>query len=77
MARHKTKKQKKLASTRVLELKLNLEPTISNQKELSPEFKTTFFSQSAVKLLYKDLLKTLIITIVVFVVLLSILVYMR
>lgn len=71
MARHKTKKQKKVADLRVVTPKIEL-PTVTKAKN-----PTTVFSQSQVNLLYKDLVKTMIVTCVVAVVLLSIFLYMR
>lgn len=80
MARKKTKKQKKKADSRVNEISINLEEVVSDlliTSSKSKKNKTTFFSESQVKLLYKDLLKTAVVTLVVFIVLLLIFVYMR
>lgn len=77
MARYKTKKQKKMTAQKVQVLK---PMQVVESKTVVPESQksqTTFFSESQVKLLYKDLLKTLLVTIVVCIVLLSIFVFMR
>lgn len=82
MARRKTKKQKKQSDSRVkvaaqttVSVSENREPVVLEQPK--QKIKTTIFTQSQVKLLYKDLLKTLVVTVLVFIVLLSIFIYMR
>ena len=82
MARRKTKKQKKQTDNKVNQNSINLEEVVlesisKDTSDKSKKIKTTIFSQSQVKLLYKDLLKTAVVTLVVFIVLLSIFMYMR
>lgn len=82
MARYKTKKQKQKAAKKATkkvafaQLKSSsLEQNIKISKKT--ETQTTVFSNSQVKLLYRDLFKTLVVTLIVFTVLLSIFIYMR
>jgi len=78
MARHKTKKQKKQSDIKTNSINLEgvtLESEDTSNK--SKKIKTTVFTKSQVKLLYKDLLKTAAFSLFVFIVLLSIFVYMR
>jgi len=78
MARHKTKKQKKQSDIKTNSINLEgvtLESEDTSNK--SKKIKTTVFTKSQVKLLYKDLLKTAAVSLFVFIVLLSIFVYMR
>lgn len=88
MARRKSKKQKKQTDARTRSanlVKKSGSSSYSSEEEInlpvldtnSKKSKTTVFSETQVKLLYKDLFKTLIVTLVVFIVLLSIFVYMR
>lgn len=77
MARYKTKKQK-IKTTQKVQVLETVSGTEPKTQLLEPvKSQTTFFSQTQVKLLYKDLLKTFLVTMVVFIVLLSIIVFMR
>ena len=89
MARHKTRKQKKRAAVRnpqilvKTQVPVETKPVVS-QKTVQPvvvpqsqQSQTTFFSQTQVNLLYKDLVKTVLITVLIAIVLLSIFLYIR
>jgi len=85
MARYKTKKQKKKIAKKATQVKvkpssIKADSTLGvSELKISTKNKiqATVFSNSQVKLLYRDLFKTLVVTIIVFTVLLSIFIYMR